>query len=454
MTKRPIGRLTVFLVFAVSRLVILSSDQRESTLAEVNVRYAVEAQRAARQGISLYRLHAEDRGLEEPSSLPVERVVEYPPLAILWMKAPTWFLGRIPSSGLVTDGYVKAAKRANQIAMFVVDLCGFGLLVLIGATATQLAVYTVSGQLMFPVLYERLDLLLGVLLLGAMVLLMKRWPYWAPLAALAAAINFKMTPLVLVPLFVLGTLPVDALSLPGARPWLAMGKRLAILLAIGAALFLPFFAKDGFATLGFLRYHAMRGLEIEAVWNTLPMVLTAVLHWPATTSLRFGAVEMKSALSGPLRTLASVFTTVLIPVLACVLWRLLRKPASSARRSGAVTVAQANPTLVLRCAVLCLLTAVVGAHVFSPQYLLWFVPLFALWEGRSQTWVCAVFLVICALTTASFPFMFNRTIHAMLAPNDLPRWSQLLWPLPLIARNLLLAGLTVWLWIETFRKPA
>lgn len=108
----------------------------------------------------------------------------------------------------------------------------------------------------------------------------------------------------------------------------------------------------------------------------------------------------------------------------------------------------------MRCAVVCLLTAIVGAHVLSPQYLLWLVPLVALWEGRLRWCVWAVFLAICWLTTASFPFMFNRLIHVMLAGNELPLWSRLLWPAPLIARNLVLVGFTVWLWIETLRKPA
>ena len=455
MANRLTGKPIVVLVFAVSRLVIVSCDQRDSTLAEVNVRYAIEAQRAASQGISFYRLHEENRRLEDPSSLAVERVVEYPPLTVLWMKAPAWFLAAAPKSGPAPDGYVKAVKRANQIAMFLVDLCGFGLLALIGVTAAQLGVYAAGGLLLFPLLYDRLDLLLGVLLLGAMVLLVKKWPFWAPLAVLATAINFKMTPLVLVPLFVLGTVPAEALSTPsGARPWGAIGKRLAILLVIGAALFLPFFANDGFATLDFLRYHAMRGLEIESVWNTVPIAVAAIFQWPAHTSLRFGAVELKTAVSGPLRMMASVYTAAVIPVLAFVLWRLLAMLGASAKGRREVTLAQANPALFVRYAVLCLLTAIVGAHVLSPQYLLWLVPLVALWEGRLQWCVWGAFLAICFLTTASFPFMFNRLIHVMMASKELPLWSRLLWPAPLIARNLLLVGFTVWLWIETLRKPA
>ena len=41
--NRLSGKLIVVFVFAISRLVIVTSDQRDSTLPEVNVRYASEA---------------------------------------------------------------------------------------------------------------------------------------------------------------------------------------------------------------------------------------------------------------------------------------------------------------------------------------------------------------------------------------------------------------------------
>jgi hypothetical protein len=275
------------------------------------------------------------------------------------------------------------------------------------------------------------------------------------LTVLAVAINFKLVPLVLVPLFVLGTLPADALSASsGAKPWRPIAGRLMFLFVIGVALFLPFFMQDGFATLGFLRYHAMRGLEIGAVWNTLPIALGVLFGWPVRGWHRFGGVELTSALSGPFRTMASVFTAAVIPAVAVVLWKLLAKRGTPAGRCGDLTLAQANPALFLRCAVACLLTAIVGAHVLSPQYLLWLVPLVALWDGRAQRSVSVVFLVICGLTTASYPYATGRLLGALSVEDGFPLWSRLFWAGPQIARNLLLTGFTAWLWIGLFRSPA
>ena len=449
------GRLTVFLVFALSRLAIFSSDQRESTLSLVNVRYAVEAQRAAYRGMSLYQLHEETRRLEDPSSPAAERAVEYPPLAILWMRATTFFLDPVPPTGAVPDSWVKSAERANRIALFLVDLAGYGLLAVAGASAAQLAVYVMGGVLLFPLLYDRLDLLLGVLLLGAMVLLLRRREYWPPLLVLALAINFKVTPLVLVPLFVLGSLPAEVWPLRlGRRILVLAAKRLACLALFGALVFVPFLVRDGFATLGFLSYHAQRGLEIASVWNTLPIALGAAFRWPVSASLRFGAVELDSALSGALRTLSSVCTALVIPALTFGLWKLLARPEGVLARGGARTLAQANPRLFVRCAIVCLLTAILPAPVLSPQYLLWLVPLFALWEGRRQWAVCGVFLVICTLTTLHFPFLTSRVLGVLSVDEVSPLWARLLWPAPLICRNLLLVGFTAWLWLDTFREPA
>src|SRR5262245_909215 len=71
-------KLVVLAVFLVSRLVLLSIDVPQSTLAGVNVLYGFEVQRARALGLSFYDLHERNREEEAPSSPAVERQVEYP----------------------------------------------------------------------------------------------------------------------------------------------------------------------------------------------------------------------------------------------------------------------------------------------------------------------------------------------------------------------------------------
>ena len=447
------GRLVILLLFAATRLALIPAHQRATTLAEINVEYAAEAQRAARQGLSFYRLHEENRKRQDPQASVVERSVEYPPLSILWMRAPVGFLGDVPLSGPVPEAYVRSAVLANKILLLAVDACGFALLAAMGAGAAQLAVYTLGGLLLFPVLYDRLDLVLGVLLLVALLLLTRSRRYWLALVVLALAINFKMTPLVLVPLFVLGALPSGALARPvGGQTWKQLGRNLIVLGLSGAAVFLPFYLLYGPETLSFLGYHAKRGLEIGSVWNTLPIWLGAIFRLPVSASLRFGAVEINSPLAAPFRVLASIFTAAVIPGLAIALWFLLARRPVSAMRREAVTLAQSDPEFFARCASLCLLTAIVFAPVLSPQYLLWLVPLAPLWSGRSRWWAWWAFLTICALSTVHYPFFTGNVLGALTVEDHMPLLARLFWTAPLIARNLLLIGFTGWFWVDTVRR--
>ena len=87
------ARRAVFVLFLITRIVLLSVDVPDSTLLGINVQYGFEfeVQRAAALGLPFYKLHEINRTEDDPKSSQVERQVEYPPLAILWMTAPTWF---------------------------------------------------------------------------------------------------------------------------------------------------------------------------------------------------------------------------------------------------------------------------------------------------------------------------------------------------------------------------
>src|SRR5205807_2252979 len=128
-------KVAVLGLFVVSRLLLVIVDTPGSQVAGVNVVYAFEMQRAAALGLSFYEMHEQNRLEADSSSTPVERLVEYPPLALVWMAMPTWFLDPIPKYGFVPEKNIEAAKVASRAAMFVVDGCGFALLVVMGATA-------------------------------------------------------------------------------------------------------------------------------------------------------------------------------------------------------------------------------------------------------------------------------------------------------------------------------
>jgi hypothetical protein len=416
------GRAGVLVLFLITRIVLLSVDAPDSTLLGVNVQYAFEVQRAEQVGLSFYKVHEINRADENPRSSEVERQVEYPPLAILWMTAPTWFLDPVPKTGLAPESLLNAAKQANRIAMFLVDLCGFGLLWWMGAAVAPLAIYAAGGLLLFPLLYDRMDLLLGVLLIAALAAVARKLPPWVPLLVLAIAINFKLTPLVLVPLFV---------------QWSA--RRAAILAAFTAGIFLPFFIRDGMPTLGFLQYHAARGLQLESIWSTLPDALGAQVVF------RYGAFEVQSSLTGFLLVLSTIAMLAVIPAAALF-------SRTDDRLSSSVPAAERRVCFPNACA-LFLLIAILTSKVFSPQYLLWIVPLIALWEGRRRPLVWSVFLAACALTTLCYPFGYGRLMTAVKDASTLPFATRLAGITPLVLRNVLLIALAVICWRDMATAP-
>src|SRR5205085_1112995 len=66
---------------------------------------------------------------------------------------------------------------------------------------------------------------------------------------------------------------------------------------------------------------------------------------------------------------------------------------------------------------LCLLLVVVTNRVFSPQYVIWVVPLIAIMEQEYDV----VWLVICGLTTVIFPFAYDAAgLHGTGTPSSYP----------------------------------
>src|SRR5206468_2207516 len=100
----------------------------------------------------------------------------------------------------------------------------------------------------------------------SLYLLASRAHWLVAFAVLAAAVNFKLVPVVLGPVWVIGALPAalgpDLLRRRALGP---VGLRAAALAALVVAIFAPFYVTDGPDTLNFLTYHAGRGLEVGSL---------------------------------------------------------------------------------------------------------------------------------------------------------------------------------------------
>ena len=97
-----------------------------------------------------------------------------------------------------------------------------------------------------------------------------------------------------------------------------------------------------------------------------------------------------------------------------------------------------------------MLAGISAAKVFSAQYIIWVIPLFALlaYGNKRARIIGAVFAAVCLFTAAIPEYYFTEFIHH---PMKLPDGS-VLWAAPtpaavsiLLSRNLMLVALTIML---------
>lgn len=330
--------------------------------------------------ISLYHQYAQAFWLGSPPfhSLPAE----YPLLALV----PFTLTLLPPLSDFVTvfalwmlvvfvAGYLVISRRESPR---VAEVCG---------------VYLVLGC--FATALGRFDLLPA----AATVL-----AYWAArdrrftlaYVLLAAGTVLKLYPVLLVPIVVLehyralGRNPLRDAPPRAALAGVALftGAVVAVF-AISAAI-----APDGW--LGPFTYNSRRPLQVESVPATL-LWLSGFLGQHVAPDHSFHSYNLTGALSGELSLLAMLG---LAGGCLLVYWLQLRGRLAFGR---ALT--------------LCLLVIVCTDRVFSPQYLMWVMPMVAITERDYD----GVWLAVCALTTMIFPNAYDlASLHGMATPKSYP----------------------------------
>jgi hypothetical protein len=412
------------IVFAVTRLPALQLHAVETDV-KLYGKYAAEWQTAARQGESFYDLHRQRVQEQMEQSTPtfaaalVEyQTVEYPPLAITFMNLPAWLIDADFMND--SDGGQQANyQRAYTLLMAVLDVVVLVLVIFLVhrlyPTATRFEqlqrclAYVICSWPLYAVLYTRLDLGVAVLVLGAMALLVSRFHWAWSFAVLAAAVHFKLMPIVLAPLWIIASLPITALS--NSRYAVRdLAARTAVFAGFGLAMLVPYYLHAGPAVLSFLGYHRDRGLEIESTWTTF-MLPAKFLGYSWEVYHSHGSVNVRTPLSA---FLASSTTVVLSGLLAAgtsmfvvTAWRNARLERE-ALLSEALTIAQRWPRLVAGFTLLLLLVSIVVNKVFSPQYLLWILPMVPLIDfgGPGRRLFFASMFVVCFLTMRIFPDCF------------------------------------------------
>jgi hypothetical protein len=396
------------------------------------------------------------------------RDVEYPPLALELLRLPTLWMSKQPADRPVTARaiarYNTSYTAAYRWGMAVVDALLFVLILLLiwrgtpaatwGDGLQRITAYLLATLALWPVLYDRLDLVLALLMALSLYLLITRLHYAWSFAVLALAVNFKLVPVVLAPVWIVGTLPTSVSFSLSDRHFLKLvGLRCSLLIVLIIAWFLPFYLASGSDTLRFFSYHKQRGLEIGSLYSSALLALRP-LGQPVEIYHAHQCFNVRSAASPLLVTLSPlVVGGLLLAVSALLLARfrqlgrnssLIAQSGNGKPAEGPGTLAQLYPADIAGYSLLFLLIFIAANKVFSPQYLLWLVPFVVLlpYGRKGQRIFLGCFVVTCVMTTLLFPFWFFSDVAVRLSATaytyPTPRGLLLLG-----VRNLLVVSLTV-----------
>jgi hypothetical protein len=340
---------------------------------------------------------------------------EYPPLAII-----PFTLTLLPSlsnyhlvfaawmAALVLLGYAGFLRYAGRSRALV-----YIVYLLLGAVATLLA---------------RFDIVPALVTLGAL-LAAERRRFELAYALVAAGVLLKLYPAFLLPVIViehwryLAARAVDegAGETPAREAWRRLRGHPALApVARGAALclgligvgFAGAFILNPAGALSTFTYAGGRPLQAESTPASL-LWLGSLFGIPAFPNYSYVSLNLVGPLDGVLKQLSAV---ALVGGCLIVYWRQAR---------GKLTVGRA--------VIACLCVVLVTNKIFSPQYLIWVLPVVAYIEGFSWAWI-----TICFLTTLDFPFIYQMRHPILTVPYS---WQFL----PVVAvRN----GLLLWM---TFR---
>lgn len=310
-------------------------------------------------------------------------------------------------------------------AFLLVDLAVLVVLAQAGRTGAWL--WVVGGAALGPVLWLRYDLLVSLLALVA-VMLRDRRPAWSGMA-LGLAVLLKLWPLVLV-----------AALAPRGRwtRWAGAGAA-----TVGAGVLIEVVLRGPSSVLTPLTYQSDRGVQIESLWATAALIGGRDGDPTEVWEFAFRAYQLQDA--EPVWA-----TAVAVAVMA------------SAGLGSVVAVGRCAPDLVpsvrAYAAALLAVSVVLTNTVFSPQYVIWFLPLVALavsWSWRAPELrgpvlpvTVGTLLAVAALTQRIWPWRYPDLLR--LEPSALA---------VLVTRNLLvlvLAGVLAWsLWrlAQAARRP-
>ncbi len=231
----------------------------------------------------------------------------------------------------------------------------------------------------------RFDLVPSLLTLIAVILgEQKRWTGAFVLLALAFLLKFYPV-ILLIPFLLAQQMDVRSKWNVWSR-WQPLAAFCGLCVLVMTVSFL--LSVEG--TIAPLSYFQTRPIQAESLGSSLLWLATLVTHHPLAFEFTYGSLNVK-----PVHILTSLVTYgeefLEVAGVLFVAWLQWRRK-----------IELATATLLI------LLLVIVTGKVFSPQYLIWVLPLVAYIGGAERRWAVS-WAVICGLTTFIYPYIYDMT---------------------------------------------
>lgn len=273
----------------------------------------------------------------------------------------------------------------------------------------------------------------------------KHWTF--AYIALAIAFLLKIYPLIFLPaLFMaeqqdarrfttpqqpgtLASLPAEIWrTLRGFSQWRWQNTLIFFAMLLGVTGFFALLDFHG-AVLSQLSYFADRPVQVEATASPI-LFLAAHFGVPSYTAYTFGSINIVSPLGKPISLFFDALLVLGYLYTIYLQWR--------------------DKLEITQACIAILLVFIVTGKVFSPQYLMWLIPLLVYTGAYTRFWLITWGLM-SLLTTIIYPYLYTRTTNGTLAPY-LPGFMQSVAARDAILVFLTLAYLFNWWQVRTARN--
>jgi hypothetical protein len=285
---------------------------------------------------------------------------EYPPLGLALMALPAL---ASTDPGAYQVAYSSMAGAAALAGLAIVRMAARRLG---GDADLATGVYALGLASVWSFVFERYDIFPAVLTAGALLLYLKGRTDWA-MALLAVGTLLKLYPALLA----------VALLIPllAGREYRRLFRSAAVFAASCAAIAAPFFLAQPEHFTTFISYHSDRGLQLESLAASALLMAEMAGLASTQTGMSYGSFNLEGAAPDMIASLLMPATAIAISACCLMFFLMAREEGCSAE-----FLKRAVPAA----AFLLVLAFIVFNKVFSAQYMVWLVPLAAVFAVSQE----------------------------------------------------------------------